>query len=193
MRFFPRFSAALALMSVLLLAGCAKNTVHLIYTPSTENTIPISGSPSVAVVTFADKRPTPPVGQRSNGSDFMPSSNVSDWVTHALATELSQQGLIVTLAGSEPQARASGAKFVVTGSIDEIWLTEKKASTEYDARMRATVIVKDAKKSLLTRSFSSTLSRRVVPLASVPEEMLSETLRDLVSPMARAVNEQVRR
>ena len=59
--------------------------------------------------------------------------------------------------------------------------------------MRATVTVKEAKKNLLTRSFSSSLSRRVVPLSSVPEEMLSETLRDLVTPMARAVNEQVRR
>lgn len=192
MRSFLRSPALLALLSILLLAGCAQNTVRLVYTPSTENTIPLSGSPSVAVVAFADKRSSPPVGQRSNGSDFMPSSSVSEWITHSLASELSQLGLIVTQADSEAQAQASGAKYVVTGSIDEIWLAEK-SSTDYDARMRATVTVKEAKKNLLTRSFSSSLSRRVVPLSSVPEEMLSETLRDLVTPMARAVNEQVRR
>lgn len=192
MRSFLRSPVLLALLSVLLLAGCAQNTVRLVYTPSTENTIPLSGSPAVSVVAFTDKRVSPPVGQRSNGSDFMPSSSVSDWITHSLASELSQQGLVVTLADSEAQAQASGAKYMVTGSIDEIWLTEK-SSTDYDARMRATVTVKEAKKNLLTRSFSSALSRRVVPLSSVPEEMLSETLRDLVTPMARAINEQVRR
>lgn len=175
-----------------LLTGCAQNTVKLVYTPTTENSLPAAGSPSVSVVAFADKRSSPPVGQRGNGSDFMPSSSVSDWVTHSLATELSNLGLIVSLAETEAQALASGAKHVVTGAIDEIWLTEK-SSTEYDARMRATVMVKEAKTTTLTRTFSSALSRRVVPLSSVPQEMLSETLHDLVVPMARAVNEQVRR
>ena len=187
-----RLPVFLSLLGVLFLAGCAQNTVPLVYTPSAENTIPLSGAPAVAVVTFTDKRTSPPVGKRDNGSDFMPSSNVNDWVTHSLGTELSQLGLVVTLADSEAQAQHSGAGYVVTGSVDEVWLTEK-SSTEYDARMRATITVKQARKSLFSRSFSSTLSRRVVPVSSVPQEMLSETLRDLVTPMARAINEQVRR
>ena len=193
MPIFYRPPLFFALMGALLLLGCAKNTVPLVYSsPSTENTIPLTGSPTVSVVTFMDKRGSPPIGQRDNGSDFMPSSSVTDWVTHSLATELSQLGLIVTLADSEAQAESSGAKYVVTGSVDEIWLTEK-SSTDYEARMRATVTIKSGKKALLTRSFSSALSRRVVPLSSVPQEMLSETLRDLIIPMARAANEQVRR
>ncbi len=187
-----RLPAFLAVLTVLALAGCAQNTVRLVYAPSAETTIPLTGSPTVSVVSFADKRSAPPVGQRSDGSDFMPSSSVTDWVSHSLASELSQLGLIVTMADSEAQALTSGAKYVVAGSIDDIWLAEK-SSTDYEARMRASVTVKAAKKALLTRSFSSALSRRVVPLSSVPQEMLSETLRDLIVPMARAVNEEIRR
>ena len=192
MRSSFRLPVFLVLLSALALQGCAQNTVRLVYTPSVENSIPLAGAPSVSVVTFADKRSSPPIGRRDNGSDFMPSSSVSDWVTHSLATELSQLGLVVTMADSEALALASNASFLVTGSIDEIWLTEK-SSTDYDARMRGTITVKSSQKTLLTRSFSSALARRVVPLSSVPQEMLSETLREMILPMARAANEQIHR
>ena len=192
MRYPFRLPVLLVLLSALLLPGCAQNTVRLVYAPSADTALPQAGAPSVTVVTFADKRGSPPIGRRSNGSDFMPSSSVSDWVTHSLATELAQLGLNVTMADSESQALASNAKFMVTGSIDELWLTEK-SSTDYDARMRGTIKVKDVQKPLLTRSFSSALARRVVPLSSVPQEMLSETLREMVLPMARAADEHIRR
>ena len=173
------------------LAGCAQNTVRLVYTAPEANTIPTAGAPEVTVVPFADLRAKPPVGQRSDGTDFMPSSSVSEWVTHALVTELSRDGIIATTAASETQARSAGAKYIVTGTVDEVWLTEQ-SSTEYSSRMRGSVAVKGEKKAMATRSFTSSLSRRVVPLSSVPQEMLSETMRDLVLPMVKVVRENVK-
>ncbi len=175
-----------------LLIGCAQNTVPLVYSSPAENTLPIAGAPSVCVVAFTDQRFSPPIGQRSDGTDFMPQSDVSAWFTQALGTEIAREGIVVTRAASEAEAKSSHADYIVTGTVDEVWLTEK-SSTEYETRLRSTLVIKSGQKNLFSRSFSSSLSRRVVPGSSVPKELLTESLSDLVTPMARAVYEKVHR
>lgn len=188
----PGVALLLCIVCALAAAACASSTVRLVHSSPAEATIPAAGAPEVAVVTFADNRSSPPVGRRSDGSDFMPGSSVADWVTHALATELSRTGVIVTVAGSEAEALAAGARHIVTGSIDTVWLAEKSA-TEYDARLNGALSLKSRERTLFTRSFSSALSRRVVPVSSVPQEMLSEALQEMAAPMARAVYEKLPR
>jgi uncharacterized lipoprotein YajG len=184
------FVATLALL--LLPTGCAQNTVPLVYTSPAANTIPEAGAPTVCVVAFTDNRPSAAIGKRGDGSEFMPESDVCAWFTTALGTELARKGLIVTQAPDEAGAQASGAAFVVLASVDELWITESNPA-EYSVQARATLTVKKGRTSLGSQSFAGGLNRTVVPGAGVPRDLLSETVADLMQPMAQAVYDQVRK
>ncbi len=193
----PRFSVppfrALSLFIALslLLAGCAQNTVRLVYSDET-GAIPPAGAPQVTVVQLTDERGKADIGVRKDGSAFTPSSNVSEWLSHALAAELSRQGLVVTLAPSEAKARSTGAKYVVVGSIKELWLTEK-STTSYSCDLRTFIQLKDNTATpLINSAFSRSLTREVVPLSSVPQEMLSEIAANLVQPLAKEIRAKIR-
>lgn len=172
--------------------GCAQNTVPLVYNSPSENTIPAAGAPTVCVVAFTDNRSAATIGVRSDGTDFMPNSDVRTWVTQALGTEIARRGLIVTRAGTEAEAKSSGASYIVLGSVDEIWITEKHVA-EYETRMRSTLTLKRGSKTVLNQSFSTSLARRVAVGPNVPKELLSEAVADLAGPMARTVYEHVHR
>ena len=174
----------------ILLMACAQNTVRLVYEPAKAPAIPPAGAPQISVIQFKDARSHPEIGQRSGGGPFIASSSVGEWYSHAFATELAQLGMVVTFAVSEEQARSSGATYVATGVIEEVWLTEQ-SSTSYQCVMRASLILKDTRSTMLSNSFSSSLARRVVPLSSVPQEMLSETAGDLANRMAYAVQQKL--
>ncbi len=186
----PYRHLCLALLFVLALGGCAHNTVPLTYTAYRE-VIPTADAANVCVVMFADARPQTAIGERSDGSAFVADSDVRAWVSRALAAELSHQGFAVTLAASEEEAQAAKAGVLVTGTIDAIWLKEE-SSTAWACSMRASLLLKKNGKPVLKNSFSSSLSRRViVPLASVPQEIVAENLGDLVRPMALAVEQNL--
>lgn len=186
---FPSLRIVLVLLLLALTAGCAQNTVRLIYTPK-ESGIPSASAPKISVVQFKDARPKQEIGQRSDGSPFIASSSVAEWVSHAFASELSRLGMVVTFAQTEEQAWASGATYVASGVIEEVWLTEQ-SSTSYHCAMRGTAILKDSRSTLVNNAFSSSLARRVVPMSSVPQEMLSESAGDLVNRMAHAIQQKL--
>ncbi len=181
---------ACCLTLTLFAAGCAHDTVPLTYNPTQPETIPAATAPKVCVVLLADARNKVAVGQQSDGSTFIPASSVQDWLTRALATELARQDFVITVANSETEAQNSGAKYIITGSIAEVWLVEE-SSTSYACTMRASMQLKDNKSSILTNNFSSSLSRRVVPLASAPQDVLADTASDLVRPMALAIRQKL--
>lgn len=185
------------LLSVLLcvacmsFAGCAENRVPLVYNSPSENTLPVANAPSVCIVTFEDKRATAAIGQRSDNTQFTAESDVRGWFTQALGTEVARLGLIVTLASTEAEAKKSGAKFIVTGSVDEVWITEKYVA-EYDSRMTGSVLLKSGTGTLLNQRFSNNLSRRLVG-PTVPRDILTDTVADLAKSMARALYEKIQR
>ena len=172
------------------LTGCATSAVPLTYAPSKEEVIPIAGAPTISVVTFTDARTETAVGIRSDGTAFTADGPVADWVSQALATELTRLGYVVTFAPTEAQAKRSGATYVVTGKVEEVWLTEV-SSTSYEGRMRVAVQLHKNQLQLMKNTFNSSLTRRVVPLSSVPKEVLAETLRDLVTPMTLAIRQKI--
>ena len=121
-----------ALVSVVLLAGCAFGTRQptLIYPPASE-----SGEKSIA---HADARPGPKnvqivlkpfTDQRSNKkvvgtvrnalgmrtAEVIPTNSVTDWVTQALGTELRNDGY--TVVSENPAGTPQGASAVVSGEI----------------------------------------------------------------------------
>jgi uncharacterized lipoprotein YajG len=179
-----------ALVFALLPAGCAQNTVPLVYTSPAANTIPEAGAPTVCVVTFTDNRDSSAIGRRGDGTEFMPESDVCAWFTTALGTELARKGLVVTQAPSEANALASGAAFVVLASVDQLWITEKNPA-EYSVQARATVTVKEGAANLGSQSFTGGLSRTLVPGSGVPRDLLTEAVADIMQPMAQAVYAKV--
>lgn len=186
----PVIQLLLLCLAALVFAGCAENRVPLVYSSPSENTLPVANAPSVCIVTFEDKRVTTAIGERSDKTQFTAESDVREWFTQALGTEVARLGLIVTRASSEAEARKSGAKYIVTGSLDEIWITERLVA-EYETRMASSVLLKSGGSTKLNQRFSNNLSRRLVG-PTVPRDILSDTVADLARTMARAIYDNIR-
>ncbi len=176
-----------ALSLLLLLAGCGQNALRLLYVAPPQNTIFATGSPQVCVVKVADGRLAKDLGARSNGTPFVSSDNVSEWVTHALGAELMRHGIQVSAAQTEAEALSkAGGAAILTSKVEEIWLAEK-SSTSYTCSMRISVVLKKGGAVLASNSFNSSIEKRVVPLSDAGEEILKETLEELVRPVGLAV------
>lgn len=189
-RYCVYIAVTVLFLCALAAGGCASGNVPLLYN-SSETMMPTGKAPSVCILPFTDARPAAPIGSRKDGSPFTPNSNVSEWVTHALAIELSNNGVIVSRADNKTEAKAKGARYIVTGTVDELWLSEESSSS-YSTKMRASLVMSSPKKVLLKKSFSAGFTRKVMPLGSVPAELLAETLRDVAVPMADSVKKQAR-
>ena len=175
------------LLLFLLLPGCAQNVVSLDYPPPKEAVVPNAGASTLCVVQFADKRTQLAIGQRRDGGDFQPRTDVASWVSRAMADELAQVGLSVTYAENMAAAMASHPRYIVTGIINEIWLTENSL-TRYTSAMHVTIALLRGEGSHITKNnYQSTFSQTVMPTSDVPQTMLSEGLVDLLRPAARNI------
>lgn len=180
-----------ALVCAVLTVGCAKNHVPLVYNSLSENTLPVVNAPTVCLVTFTDKRPVTAIGKRSDDTEFTTESDIRGWFSQALGTEIARSGIIVTKASSEAEAAKSNAKYIVLGSVDEIWLVEKHVA-ESTVRMSATLMVKSGSRTLVNKNFTGTMSRHLVG-PSGPQNLLGDIAAELTVPMARAVHDKVQR
>ncbi len=183
-------SALSALLLCLLLSGCAKNTVRLAY-PEEAPSVPSAAAPRICVVRLAQAwGGDPSVGVREDGSQFMPDSDVQDWLTHSLAVALTRQGLNAGTSYSESAARAAGCTTILTGEIQQVRLTERSL-TSYESSMRVVLNLDTPKGRIWKNSFSSGVTRTVVPLSSAPDDVLTENMKDITDSMARAVKEKL--
>ncbi len=181
------FRALPCLLLALFLSGCAQNVVSLNYPAPKDTVIAKAGATTVCVVEFADKRDKMDIGQRRDGGSFQARNNVAAWVSRAMADELALTGLVVTYADTMAAAKASGPKYIVTGVINEIWLTENSL-TGYSCSLRVTVSLLRSDGSHITKNnYQSMLSKTVIPTSDVPQTMLSEGLVDLLRPAARNI------
>ena len=183
---------ALALL-LLFCAGCGPgNNVRLLQKPPDSNTLPAPGAPSVTVVEFQDKRGTgsEQLGVRRDKSSFTTNMRVAEWVSRSLADELSKLGLQVSYATTVDQARSGKPGYIVTGTIDEVWLKESSAM-ELSATIRATMIVSGLKGRLLTEGLSASQTQKGLPGASVAENLLLDTMQELVQPAARKADQVI--
>ena len=180
----------LALTLILgLLSACGPgNTVNLLPPPPIPaSTIPAPNAPSVTVVNFADDRLDPAViGVRRDGSAFSTHDNVAMWISRALADELARNGLRVTFANAVAQARSGNPDYLVTGQLNEARLKESSA-TEISAQIRVSCALANRKGKLWSESCNSSQSRSHLPGAASADNLLQDTMRDLIKTVAQKI------
>ena len=188
-----RLALPLSLLSVLFLAACGpSNTVRLLPQPPLDAAVlPAPNAPSISVVTFTDSRPDrTSLGVRRDSSAFVTGDNTADWVSRALADELARNGMQVSYATTYKQARDGNPDYMVTGELNALWLKEVSA-TELSTELRVTYFLANRQKRILRDSFNSAQSRTGLPTSSAAENLLLDTLRDLVKPVARKIVQSV--
>ena len=181
-----KFSLALLFVFVFALTACGPgNTVRLLPPPPiAASSLPPPDAPSVSVVLFKETRPNPEVvGIRRDGSDFTTTGDVANWISRALADDLARKGFRVTVATEVSQARNSHPTYLVTGTIDEVWLKESSA-TEISAQMRITCTLANRGGKLWTESCNTSQTKTSLPSGDNADNLLLSTLSDLITPLA---------
>lgn len=180
-------------LAFLFLCACGPgNSVRLLPPPPiAASSLPAPTAPSVSVVNFKDERIDPiAIGQRRDGSAFTTTGDVSSWVSRALADELARKGLRVTFAMTASQARSSNPDYLVTGSVNEVWLKENSAM-DMSAQMRIICALASRQGKLWSETCNSSQNRASLPSGSSAENLLLDTLRDLIKPVADKILQTV--
>ncbi|WP_165066182.1 hypothetical protein [Desulfovibrio sp. ZJ200] len=184
-----RLLLGFSLLATLLLTACGpSNNVRLLSPPPLDAAVlPAPNAPRVSVVAFADKRgDQTTLGVRRDKSAFVTGDDVAQWVSRALADELARNGLQVSYAATVAQARSGNPDYLVTGQLDEAWLREP-STTELSTGLRVNYVLANRQGRILHETLNSGQSRTGLPSGSAAENLLLETLRDLVKPMTRKI------
>lgn len=171
------------------LAACGPgNSVKLLPPPPiAASSLPPPSAPSVSVVNFTESRQEPSVvGQRRDGSAFTTTGDVATWIARAVADELARKGFRVTFSTDARQARNSSPTYLLTGVVNEVWLKEVSA-TEMSAQMRVTCTLANKAGKLWTESCTSSQSRTSLPSGSNADQLLLDTLSDLLKPITEKI------
>lgn len=181
-------SLSLLVCCMALLAACGPgNSVRLLPPPLDNSVLPAPNAPRLVVVSFADKRAdSSALGMRRDGSSFTASEDVALWVSRALADELGRHSLQVSFATNVNQARSANPDYMVTGALEEAWLRESSA-TELSSSLCAQFTLANRSGRMLRETLNSSQSRTGLPSGAAAENLLLDTLRDLVKPMAQKI------
>jgi len=172
-----------------LLAACGpSNNVRLLPPPPLDaSVLPSPNAPRVTVVTFEDKRMDQSViGTRRDNSAFVTTDNVSQWISKALADELARNGMQVSYSISVNEVRKGNPDFLVTGQIDEANIRET-STTDMATSLRANYVLANRQARIMRESLNASQSRTGLPSGSAADNLMLETLRDLVKPMAQKI------
>ena len=193
-RFFRISGALVALLLPLVLVACANKTVPLAYTPVGPAAHPAPGATMVTLVALQDQRPdVTKIGTRRDGTPFTPAGSVTDWVSRALADELTRQGLLVSYTDT-PIVTTDGATGMnlVSGTIDDLSLTEDNF-LNYAVKIAITLRITDKNGKLLsTESFRITQTATSMPTEDNIRDLLTDSLRDVVAPAALKVRQTLK-
>jgi len=182
---------ALLLAALFALGACSpSSTVRLLHRPADAPQIPTSTAPSISVVQFKDARPNSYIGVRRDSTPFIPNDAVPEWVTRSLADAFARQGLRVTYAQTLEAARAGQPQYIVTGELQELWIREN-SSTDMSASVKAFISVTGHKGRLINESMTSSLSKQGLPAKSAAEELLYNTVQDLVQSVAHKTQQAI--
>ncbi|MGE9984101.1 hypothetical protein [Desulfovibrio sp. SGI.169] len=183
------FAPLAVLLTTLLLSACGpSNNVRLLPPPPLDaSVLPAPNAPRISVVTFVDKRQDQSaLGVRRDKSAFVTSDDVSQWISRALADELARNGMQVTFALNVNQARSGNPDYLVTGQVEEAWLREVSA-TDISTHLRVSYALANRQGRMMHESLNASQSRTGLPSGAAADNLMLETLRDLVKPMAQKI------
>jgi len=176
----------LSFMLVFTLTACAGNTVRLLYGPSDPGSLPASSSKRVTVVMLDDKRNQQAIGVRSNGTPFASTSSVVDWASRTLGESIMRQGVQVSYAMTMAEAKRAKPDYIVSGSLNEVWLQEQSAASLL-ATVRMSLAMTDAQgKTVYSENLTASQERKALLTKDV-ENLLVDTLRECVGPASRTM------
>ncbi len=181
---------ALLVLSMLCVACGPNNQIPLTYPPKDGSVLPAPGAPHVAVVLFSDKRPQAHLGTRSDGSTFTSTIAVSDWVARSFADALSRQGLQVSFAGNINQAKAANPNYIVTGVVNEASLSEISIA-ELRATMQIDMAVSGAQGVIMNEGLSASQNTSGIISTSTAENLLRQTVQELVRPASAKIAQKI--
>lgn len=182
MLFFKKYLLTLVIL-ILFNVSCSSNTVRLVSSPDEGKTTNAMTS-KVYVVLFSDTR------QRSDGSSFMASSQVRDWVTKQLIAELLREDVAAVFAIDEATAKKNGAAYIVKGAVQEVMLVEH-ASLSYSCSMRTSIKLLQKDTPLLNTSFNSRVTKESMPFVNTPPKALEEAQQELVKAMGSSIKKSL--
>lgn len=180
--------AMIAVFSLALAACGPGNTVRLLPPPPIDAaSLPAPNAPSVSVVCFADKRADPEiVGKRRDGSAFTTSNDAAQWISRALADELARRGLRVTYAMDTAQARSGNPDYLVTGIVEQVWLSESSA-VELSSQIRVQCTLANRKGRIWSETTNSSQTQGGLLSGAAADALLQETMRGIVEPVAAKI------
>ncbi|ABB39550.1 hypothetical protein Dde_2754 [Oleidesulfovibrio alaskensis G20] len=178
--------------AAMLLSACGPSEhVRLRYTSQAPIIAPGPDAAKVIVVRFADARETTAAGLRKDGTSFTPLSGMAHWVADALYQELARRPVFASYV-TDP-ASAQGKGYVVTGTLRKVWIEEKSA-IDYQTTVEMTVTMTSGDgEQVFSETLRGSLTRRVVPTEDATQELMTEALRDIVSPLADKIVAATRR
>lgn len=176
-----------------MLNGCAKTeAISLFYSSANPGILPAPNAPTVTVVQFEDRRGNQTsIGLRRDDSPIYTQNSVTTWISQATADELNRMGLQVSYAINPMIANAASPDYTVTGTITQVWVKELSATT-YQATIQVGLTVSDRSRVLWNQSFSSTQEKTGLPRMNQVENLLNDTLREILNVAAPKINEAVR-
>ncbi len=86
----------------------------------------------------------------------------------------------------ENQARSGNPDYIVTGTVEQAWLREVSA-TELATSMRATYRLAPRSGRVVKETLNSSQNRSGIPTGGAAEEIMLNSMRELVQPMARKI------
>ena len=185
------FAPALLLTAMFALCACGPgSTVRLLYRPADAPQIPPPTAPSISVVQLKDARSNSYIGVRRDNSPFIPNGAVPEWVSKSLADELTRLGLRVTYAQNLETARVSQPQYILTGELQEVWIREN-SRTEITATVKALISVAGHKGKLLNEGMTSSQSKQGLPGSEAAEELLFNTVQELVHSAANKTQQAI--
>ena len=92
----------------------------------------------------------------------------------------------MSYSDSVSQARAGNPDYLVTGDVDQVWLREKSA-TDLSTQMRVNYSVANRQSRIYKETLNASQSRTVMPTGSAADNIMLDTLRELIKPMAQKI------
>lgn len=175
-----------ALACAALLTACGpSNTVHLYPVKPQATTMPSPTATTITVANFADERTDRSLGQRRDSSYFTTMDQPGDWVGRAVADAIAAKGFQTNYAATAKEASKS-APYLVTGSVKSINIKET-SSTSFETTIIVKYKVAHQGKTLVLETLNASQRRTTLPSSSAIEELLQDTLWDVVSSLADKV------